>query len=412
MRRIIIVVCLLLMFTQTALAQTVCPTPQISTTPVRLVYVEAGNLWLWDVHYDPTTVHPVQLVDTGVVRNAYLSDDGQVIVYERSSWNYASTPDLMAINADGSDERLLIDAEQFTMMRTNDPAPDGVGIYRMAWIAGTHTLAFNTRVFYNDGLYITIADDLWTLNVDTGELNNLLPQGEGGSFIYSPDGSQIALMTLDSLSIINADGSNRRENVLEAFAAVGFGEYYVFPQVRWSDDNTLQVVVNASDDPYSSASGAVSVWTVDSETLETLQTITVSAFFPSAILSPDAQKIAYWHTEEDSSNIRTMAIHDVMGDTLYAATDYLLDFVSWSPNSTHFIYRAANQGLYLGNLCGSVRLLSENVDPSVVVSWVDESRYLLRSETNATFLNTIDGGGVQLSTEMTAFDFVVLEEGA
>jgi dipeptidyl aminopeptidase/acylaminoacyl peptidase len=407
MRPIIFVACLLLMLTQNALAQTDCPAPDVPTTPIRYVSIEAGDLWLWDIHADPTEVHPVRLVDTGDVNDVQLSDDGQVIVFRRQLAE--SRYDLWAINADGSNERSLIAARQFDTMRTEDPAPDGVGTLQMTWIPNTHTLAFNTRVFYDDGLYIAIADDLWTLNVDTGELINLLPRGEGGEFSYSPDGSQIAVMSLDSLNIVNADGSNRRDDVLESFEASGMGEYYQFPQVRWADDNqTLTVAVNAAPDPYSQP-GAVSVWRVDSGTLDTVQTITPTAFYPSAHLSPDAQKLGFWYTDEEGLNMRTMSVVDVAsGDTLYSAEGELLDFMSWSPDSMHFIYRDASAQLHLTDLCGDDRPLDEG-DTFISASWVDAGRYFLIWEGGEIFLNTVAGDSTRLSTEMITFDFSVLE---
>jgi dipeptidyl aminopeptidase/acylaminoacyl peptidase len=408
MRHLIFAVCLLLMLTQTALAQTDCLTPEVSTTPIRYVSVEVGDLWLWDIHADPTEVHPMKLVDTDDVSSVYLSDDAQSIVFTRQLSE--SRYDLWAINTDGSNERLLIAADQFDTMDTETPAPDGVGFDQMRWIADTHTLAFNTRVFYDDGLYIAIADDLWTLNVDTGELTNLLPHGEGGRFLYSPDGSQIALMTPNSLSIVNADGSNRREDVLESYEARGMGEYYQFPQMRWSDDNrTLLAAVSAVDDPYAQEEDAVSLWRVDTETLESVQTITLTAFYPSTHLSPDGQKIASWSSDEAGSNIRTLSIIDVAtGETLYSNTGFLVDFIAWSPDSARFIYRDGDQHLHVANFCGDDRPLEGN-EIFISVIWVDEGRYFLHLNEGEIFLNTIDGNSTRLSTEMTAFDFRVSE---
>jgi dipeptidyl aminopeptidase/acylaminoacyl peptidase len=404
MRHIVFIGLLLFAVVQTTFAQDTCPV-EIPTTPLRLVYVEDGDLWLRDM--DAVNAEPVQLLNTGDVTSVNLSDDGQVIVFTRQvdDWQYA----LWAVNADGSGERLLVSADQFWTLRSEGFDPAAIGVHTMSWIPNTHTLAFTTRPFYSDGLFIAVADDLWTLNVETGELFNLLPRGAGGEFLYSPDGSQIAIMTPDSLSLVNTDGSNRRDDLLPEFAAVGFGEYYHFPQVQWSaDGQTLWVVVNASDNPYSSSEGAVSVWAIDIATLTPRHWLTITAFYPSAVLAPDAQHLAYWNTLEEGSNRRDLLVVKENGSQPFGLRGNLLDFVSWSPDARHFVYRGEDQQLWLASICGTARLLVEEDSLYSSVTWIDAGRYFLLNENGALMLNTLDGASTPLNLTSTAYDFTLL----
>ena len=63
------------------------------------------------------------------------------------------------------------------------------------WMPGSHTLLFNTRLDFEEGLGLYLSDDLHALDVDSGTNQPLLPPGEGGDFYLSPDGSQVALVT-------------------------------------------------------------------------------------------------------------------------------------------------------------------------------------------------------------------------
>ena len=185
------------------------PTPPPPPPPavLRVVFIDDSDLWLWTEGSAANELYDDATLD---VRDVRLSEDGLVVAFTlQDSFNFIG---LWAINTDGSNIRQLIDVATINAMST-EPAAVGVSPYRWEFVPGTHTIAFNTRLqFEGPGLFIQ--DDLRLVDADTAILSTLLTPGNAGQFYYSPDGSQIALVKPSSISLINADGSNRRDGVL------------------------------------------------------------------------------------------------------------------------------------------------------------------------------------------------------
>jgi hypothetical protein len=186
----------------------VLPTPEVASTPVpvdayeapaglRIAFVREGDVWLW-------TAEEREAIPLTVIGDAEgdlrISDDGQLVAFLRG-WE-----ELWMVSTDGTGERPLVTSGEFGELGPDDA---GAILNRFEWVAGTHILAFNTRLPTAIGQ--TLNHDLHLLDADSLRLTTLIPSGEGGEFYHSPDGSQIALVTPNEISLIDADGENRRD---------------------------------------------------------------------------------------------------------------------------------------------------------------------------------------------------------
>ena len=87
------------------------------------------------------------------------------------------------------------------------------------------------------------------MDAESGEISLLLKAGEGGNFYYSPDGQQIALVTPEDISLINANLSNRRGSVLEYIPVITYSEYLYYAEPAWSPDSSHLLVDIPPEDP-------------------------------------------------------------------------------------------------------------------------------------------------------------------
>src|SRR5690606_12320630 len=98
----------------------------------------------------------------------------------------------------GADDLLALRDEEFR---------DAVTLYNPAFVPGTHTVLFNTELLSDaEGIYVEIPLDLWSLDLDSGELTEILPYGEAGQFEIAPDGQSVVLLGNGFIRQITFDG--------------------------------------------------------------------------------------------------------------------------------------------------------------------------------------------------------------
>ena len=219
---------------------TAAPTSEPTPMPIygpfvlHVAFVKDDNVWLWTEEQEA-----VPLTTIGGVDDVKISDDGAIIAFTHGG-------ELWVVNRDGTGERPLVTAEAFAAMERREPE-FRVALYRYAWVGRTHTLAFNTRL--DTGYGLVLNDDLRLVNADTAELAVLLPPGQGGEFVYSPDGSQVAIATPGDIFLADADGANPREALSYTPVATA-SEFRYYPEPVWSADSSALRVAIAPPDPY------------------------------------------------------------------------------------------------------------------------------------------------------------------
>jgi hypothetical protein len=215
-----------------------------------LVYSETGDLWV-SIGYNA----PQQITSGHFDSYPLLSPDGSQVLFQRDAGLSPANLyrfELWVIGIDGSGERLLVSAEDlpgemgYAMGEEEETMLDRLPM-QIAWLDDSRRIAFNTLL--EAGYGILSFYDLWIADSDTGEITLLLEDGAGGSFAYSPDGTKILVSDPGSVSIVNADGSDRRLLVSYPFVNTA-SEYAYNPQPAWAPDGSHGLVAIASEDPF------------------------------------------------------------------------------------------------------------------------------------------------------------------
>ncbi|MBI9052085.1 MAG: PD40 domain-containing protein [Anaerolineaceae bacterium] len=319
--------------TQTAEAALVVePDPHALPAELRLVYTDtSSNLFSW------TEADGVNsLLATGDIMGPRLSDDGQWIVFIRTT-DYIHY-NLWIIGFDGIGERILVSSDQFLSLSNHPDAP-GAAPYIYSWVPGSHTLAFNVSPKF-EGPGLLINDDLHLVNAESGMLSTLLAPGDGGVFYYSPDGSQIALVTPENISLINADGSNRRDNVLTYDPVLTYSEYMYYAEPKWADDSSFLRVAIPPQDPLGDLTQQTTLWHIPTDgSAAGIAGHVLIAPLTSVNLSPDLSWIAYLdYFGDPSDNRRNLHFNNFSGTADHIYTTGEVRINAWNPDSNHLVY--------------------------------------------------------------------------
>jgi hypothetical protein len=356
--------------------------PPPSSELLRVAYVKDGNLWLWTEAGGPQA-----LTSSGNVIEAFLSDDGMLAAFTRQVDDFHS--EIWVVRTDGTDERLLVSTADIEAMLINrSPDASGVAPHQMAWIPGTHALAFNTRQSFMVGFLLN--DDLRLVNAASGEQVTLLPAGQGGMFYFSPDGSQIAITTPNQLFLVNADGSNRRDNVLTYEEVITSSEYRFYAEPVWSQDMSSLLVAIPPRDPLAARDQATTIWRVPADGSPAVQLGGVPAtFFGGGVaFSPDLSKLIYQREiGQPQENLRELHVagSDLSEDRVLF-TMPLLQFHGWAGDSQRFFFSSGPENqMQLGSLEGVIRPLMPEPGAFFNLKPVDADRFLYMKDDQGTW---------------------------
>ena len=391
-----------------------CPVKPDTTNvsgKLRVAYANRGSLWLWVEGRKPK-----QLNKNIDIQQVSLSDDGQIIAYTRQSDEYYA--ELWATNADGSHERRLVSAEEFTKL---DASTDALGVLptMLQWEPGTHHLTFFTYPLY-DALWIYEPSIPWLVAADIGSIS--AAPYHGGHIVYAPDGKHVVIFSSDGLSLARLDGSSLRENILPGYHGIGEGESYYHPWPFWASDSSSLLVALPDQDEMYSNNATVTVWRVPVEgSPEALGQW--KAFAPSVHFSPDLTYLTSWPWPEGTANQRELHLARIDGNTPNNIMDVvymrgeLIDNLAWSPDSRHFIFQMGDPGeqaqLYLGDICERPIPILENPSGGIA-TWVEASRFLLEihpptaRDSWELRLGTLGQGQTEFLSVVTSYDWAII----
>lgn len=383
----------------TAIPDTSTPEP----TPLQVAYVTGGDVWLWT-----EGGASVQLTSLGDVNRVSLSEDGTRLAFIRQIDPLRQ--EIWTVNADGSGQKVLVTAADLEGMSAHEEAVGTIPA-QLAWVPGTRTLAFNTRPIFEGPGYI-LANDLRLVEVDSGTTSTLLSPGSGGEFHYAPDGSRIALVVPDQISLIDPDGTNRAD-VLSFPYIYTYSEYALYPRPVWKMDSSALRIVIPPQDPLGDPSAPTAVWHLpaDGSPPSSLFSGVTSPYFAHPPqLSPGGDQLAYMvplGDPADNNRELHLAAADGSGDSVYASGN--LTFDSWSPDAAHFIYTENGSNPRIG-APGSA---PQPISGAVMVrnsAWPDARRYLYLNRDGGSWelwLGSLDAPNALLasSPEMIPYDF-------
>jgi hypothetical protein len=283
----------------------------------------------------------------GTISAVAVSSDGAWVAYIVSLPPENATSELWAVKPGGDAAPIrLVGPEQLV-----SPQPDTTSSPRnFEWLAGTHTLVFDTRFVPNGGIQGPgeyIHNDLWRVEAGTGALRNLLPAQAGGNFHLSPDGQRIAISGATSIQLLNADGSNLR-TVIEYPMIITYSEYQYKPAVVWSTDSAFFTVLVPSPDPMAADSSAT-IFRVAAagDSGETMGRFDGNFVFGGPLgpgLSPDGRRLVYGRsTDQGVANLILVGV-DGSDPTIFNSTSLSANGWGWSPDSEWYAYGIVPDG--------------------------------------------------------------------
>ena len=317
-----------------------------------VAYVKGGDAWIWIEGGENYA-----LTDSGDVAEVQISDDGCRIAYARGVENPAfdteadqfSSPtinELWVVNSDGSASQQLVGSDfLFTLpLPENSTSPS---IYKFVFQPGSHVVGFSTRVLTYG---LLVFDDIRLVDDNTGAMTIVREAGQGGNFVFSPDGSQIAYSRPTSVSIINTDGSNLRQDVISFPTVITYSEYLYYPEPHWSAaGDAIMVAVPPEDGLTPTESGTppeTGLWYIPLDGVtapwEAGSVITEWFALQEVQFAPDNGRVAYLRPvplDDPGSGQRELVIALSNGSNESAQLQEEQILVGdWSPDSEQLLY--------------------------------------------------------------------------
>lgn len=255
----------------------------------------------------------------------------------------------------------ILSAETLRTLRTEDFA-GGVQVRDLTFIPNTHIALFYTAIIPNvEGIYFEVPLDVWALDVDSGELTEIFPYGEGGLFSISPSGDKLVLFNIDKIRVSAPDGSNV-STIYEGRVGLGGGEYIAWSEIVWVSPDAfrtalLDAPLDAPDGGYAPTHPTRMVefdLSGESPTMTEFFSVTGVIFF-SVRLSPQGDAISYLIPNDDGENQRDLVIQRIGADPVMLSSGDSIEnpvwlddlHIGWSDGETR----------YIGDVCGVVSAL-------------------------------------------------------
>ena len=363
-------------------------TPSLTATPtslpifpldgLRMAYIIEGNLYIQD-----SGKEPIQLTDSGKDHTPIFSDDGQKIVFSRSVSPNTPPHDRYSINADGSQEQMLITSSSLTAL--NLGYSEDTESQFLAFVPNTHQLLFQTYEYPSQTPlgFITHSSrnqDLLLVDVDTTVVKRLKVSGQVSFYKISPGGQLIWILADDHIDILGLDRKNTYSNLTIYPPA---SPYIAMPDIYWTQDlSKLSLVMPPSKTALGSSGREVrTIWQYPldgSSTINFHLTPPPIANFYS--ISPDGNWIVYTFSYYDGMPEQTETSGIYIGNLRDGSSKlieseeiaWLPNSFAWNPDSEHFIFWNEQNHLFLGDTNGRITPLATGL----FLGWIDNSRYL------------------------------------
>jgi WD40 repeat protein len=376
--------------------------PPLPSDMIEVAFVKDGNIQVWDEATQQTRT----IVNTGDVLSLTASDDGEMIVFTRGSWvgdeldGYEQFA-LWAMNRDGGNSRELISAQDLRQ-RINPSERESSNFYQLSWVPQSHQLIFSGTkyIVQGEGLSHAIPHGAYLVDTDKGSITVLAEAAENLRFLPSPDGKQIALMSPSGVGFVNADGSNKRQDVL-TYAEVGLTGP-LFPMGVWTQDSHAFVMTGSFErDPRLNVGFTIWRIPVDDSSPEALATVTGSD--PTSVtFSPDGRSASFLQTtDQQPPEIAGWFITPLIPEAGPLALPYYGKKSSyanlhWSPANDAFaiqdqdLLQLCPNATQDSQVCGEPIHLGSGI--ITALEWVDTSRFLFEGiEPNTLSLGNLDG---------------------
>jgi hypothetical protein len=385
--------------------------PPASATPIVIAFAKAGDIHLWE----ESTHQSRTIVKAGDVTSVTMSDDGQAIAFTRRAWVGGELDgyeqfSLWAVNSDGANPREVVPAE-FLRQRLNLTERDSSNFYQLGWIPHTHQVIFSITKYIAqaEGMSHAIPHGAYVVDLDSGSVTVLAETTENLRLVPSPDGMQLALLSPGSLSFINSDGSNRRQDALTYPAAGLTGP--LFPTGVWTGDSSAFVLTGSFEmDPRTMIN--FTLWRVPVDGSAPVALARVLESDPNSVTySPDGKYASYLQaTDGQSPEIAGWSIQpfDVEAGPLaipYFGKEAFMANLHWSPAGQAYAIKDHDLSPLCPDATQDTQVCGEpvplGIDSNIITSlqWVDGDRFLVAGiEPNMLVLGKLDGSFMPVVT--------------
>lgn len=378
------------------------PLPTVPADPgpgvLSIAYINNGQVWF--VQEGGT---PVQLTTSGDVQQVVISQDAQLVVFERYEPS-TGLAELKAVDTLSATEVVLLSQADldglFPLGGALHHAP-----YQFEFIPGTHTLLMNTHDIF-EGPGLAQNNELWSIDVDTNTRSLLLDRGLGGDFYISPAADMLALVQATSLGFANIDGTGRSPDHLTYPSIITYSEYQYYPIPVWASDGSAVDVVIPGEDPFVDTTARV--WHVPvSGTASPRVDLAGFSYFRNSsktpMLSPDLTKAAFLRETAPNTFDLVVAPLDGSPESIFVSGD--IAWQGWNPDSSRFAYVDLPMNLMLAG----PGLTPAGLGFGNRLRWVDADSYLYLDQLTATHhfgLVNMPSPAVALDTIAgTSFDY-------
>jgi len=375
------------------------------------------GLWLWS----GDTQAAIHFALPKDALGPKLSVDRHWIVFRRDP--AATQSELWVIDASGQNEKKLA-----TIPFNESSGLDATLNYD--WVPNTNKIYYFIVLIGGDG---ATPDTFVLVDVDSGRAIPLADSREASSLIFSPDGSQAAVLTASELRLVDTKDGKVQFMLPMALSSYGVdrsstpayspdGKYVIdftedsivrvntangqsqmiplkysvivpaggdslpslSPDFTWAGSSTLLLPILNSDhhrvvlSPDGDPNMTFTVWQVDLNDGTAHQTQTFTGFQPSVVFSPDGNQLAFQKFQgvAPSQTMQLFLADLATGEILETIEGGV--FEAWSPDSNEYIYstghpkskgEADHAQYYLGQVGGKPILMDESVLD--VVAWLD-----------------------------------------
>jgi hypothetical protein len=209
----------------------------------------------------------------------------------------------------------------------------------------------------------------------------LLEPGKGGNFIYAPDGTQIALSTPETLSLINADGANRRD-ILTFPVIYTNGGWNYYPQPVWAPDSGHLRVAIPPQDALNNPNDFTFVWHIPADgSMPHMagEFVSIPAYVSPPQISPDTNKVVFLAAAGeafDQLELRHLDLTDSSQTVLYAGN---VNLHNWNPDSVRFVFsQDFGADFYLGQIDTPPNNIAD-VPVFQNLEWITAERFIFTS---------------------------------
>lgn len=377
---------------------TLVPTSTPTALPVdvlKVVYTKNGQIWLWD----DIAASSRQLTHSGQDMAPKISDDGLVIVFRRRS-------ELWAIDSDGKNERILTSGVALTTLvsagaNTVEPRQFDFGPF-------SHDVYLNITIV--NGPVSEPEYNLAKINVDSPSLQALLDGSQGGGqFVFSPDGTKIALVRNDKINVVNSDGSDWKPVFTFPPVLLNTGLNYI-PEIRWMPNGSGFTTVIPPEDALTDPAARTRFYYISADGEQTAQLAEFVAAPPGQsqpYISPDVSKVLY--TKPQGTNLELHIIDASTTDHMYLSYNATsMGLLGWTPDSEQVMYWIDDKRRAWFASPSQEQALLGDVDFAENITWIDSRRYLFLNELELR-LRIMNEPSIVIDDRLSdsRFDFIV-----